>query len=240
MGSFSYDLHIHSCLSPCGSDDNTPCNIAGMAAVQGLNIFALTDHNTAKNCPAAMAAAEQYGVLCIPGLEVTTAEEVHVVCLFSSLEAALCFDDEIYHHLIKVKNNTEIFGHQYIYGLNDEIVGEEENLLINATDIEFSKLFPMAEAHGGVAFPAHIDKDAYSLFSNLGFIPPECTFKTVEVKNPAKLTELVGSFPYLNNCMVLTNSDAHYLEHINPPKNTIDLPVLSHTALINKIKRPIE
>lgn len=237
MADFFYDLHIHSCLSPCGDEDNTPCNIAGMAAVQGLNIIALCDHNSAKNCPATAAAAKQYGLLFIPGMEVTTVEEVHVVSLFKSLEAALEFDKEIYKHLIKVRNNPEIFGHQYLYDENDHIIGEEENLLINATDIEFTKLFSMVEAFGGAAFPAHIDKDSNSLFANLGFIPPESTFKTVEVKNPAKFMHLKEQFSYLKDCMVLYDSDAHYLEHISPAKNTIELDALSHLSLINKIKQ---
>ena len=87
-----YDLHIHSCLSPCGDEDMTPANIAGMAMVKGLDLIALTDHNSCRNCPALLAAAEEYGILAMPGIEVTTAEEVHAVCLFDNLEAALEFD----------------------------------------------------------------------------------------------------------------------------------------------------
>lgn len=236
MPKFSYDLHIHSCLSPCGDTDNTPNNIAGMAAVQELDIIALCDHNTCRNCPATKAAAEQYGILFIPGMELTTAEEVHVVCLFPQLDNALMFDKEVYKHLIKVKNNPDIFGHQHIYDKDDNIIGSEENLLINATDIDFNRAFLMAEEFGGVAFPAHIDKNANSLFSNLGFIPPESRFKTVEINNEQRFLELKNKFSYLNDCLVLKDSDAHYLENVSAPQNKLELDVLTHTALIEKIK----
>lgn len=98
-----YDLHIHSCLSPCGSDDMTPYNIAGMAALKGLDVIAVTDHNSCKNCPAVLAAAKEYGILAVPGMEINTSEEVHAVCLFKSLEKAMEFDAYVYGRLLPVK-----------------------------------------------------------------------------------------------------------------------------------------
>ena len=237
MPQFSYDLHTHSALSPCGDKDNTPCNIAGMAAVQELDIIALCDHNTARNCPACKKACEEYGVLFIPGMELTTAEEVHVVCLFPALDNALAFDKEVYKHLIKVKNNPEIFGAQEIYDENDNVIDIEPNLLINATDIDFARAFLMANEFGGVAMPAHIDKSANSLFSNLGFIPPECSFKTVEINNYERFNTLKEKFPYLKDCLVLKDSDAHYLGNVSAPNNKIELDFLTHNAVIEKIKK---
>ena len=114
MLSLTYDLHLHSCLSPCGDEEMTPANIAGMAAVLGLDVIALTDHNSSKNCPALMAAAREYGVLAIPGMELTTAEEIHAVCLFARLEAALDFDQYVYQRLVPFPNKEEIFGRQLI------------------------------------------------------------------------------------------------------------------------------
>lgn len=236
MPNFSYDLHIHSCLSPCGDKENTPYNIAGMAAVAGLDIIALCDHNTARNCPALKKAAEEYGVLFIPGLELTTAEEVHVQCLFPYVENALEFDKLVYKHLIKVENNPEIFGEQLIFDEFDNCIDKEPYLLINATDIDFQSALKLVEEYGGVAVPAHIDKDANSLFSNLGFIPLESSFKTVEVKNFKKFEQLKNSFPYLKDCLVINDSDAHYLEQINSPINKLNLEFLTHNAVIEKLK----
>ena len=96
MTAYTYDLHIHSCLSPCGDNEMTPNNLVGMAAVMGLDIIAITDHNTCKNAPAVLKAAEEAGILAIPGMELCTAEEAHVVCLFETLEGAMDFDSYIY------------------------------------------------------------------------------------------------------------------------------------------------
>ncbi len=237
MAELSYDLHIHSCLSPCGDNESTPYNIAGMAAVQELDVFALCDHNTARNCPAAAAAAERYGVLFVPGMELTTAEEVHVVCLFADVYSALQFDKLVYSRLIKVPNRPDIFGDQLLYDENDRVAGVESSLLINATDIEFSEAFRLVAEYNGAAFPAHIDKDAYSLFSNLGFIPPDADFKAAEVKDFSKFEKLKTLYPELEGYRLLKNSDAHRLEDINPPDNVIDISRASPAAVVEYLKK---
>lgn len=227
---------MHSCLSPCGDNDMTPANIAGMAYVKGLDVIALTDHNTARNCPAALDAAKEYGICFICGMELTTVEEVHVVCLFPTLEKALDFDKLVYSRLVKVKNKTDIFGEQRIMDKNDNITGYEENLLINATEITFGEAVCLADEYGGIAFPAHIDKSANSLISNLGFIPPDSTFSTFELKNIEKLTELQNTHPYLKKCKAITDSDAHYLGDINEPVNFIHAENKSPEAVIESLR----
>lgn len=219
MINISYDLHIHSCLSPCGDDDMTPGNIAGMAAIKGLDVVALTDHNSAKNCPALLQTAKQFGVLFIPGVELTTQEEVHVVGLFPTLEHAMAFDRYIKKMLIRVENNSEIFGKQQVLDENDEIVATEPYLLINSTNISFDDAYCAIDKYNGVMIPAHIDKSTTSLLSNLGFVPENSRFKCVEVKNMVNWHRLKQQNPYLEKCRVITNSDAHYLEHINEPVN---------------------
>ena len=138
-----YDLHIHSCLSPCGDDDMTPANIAGMAAVKGLDVIALTDHNSCRNCPAAIYHGEKHGVTVIPGMELTTREEVHVICLFPTLENALAFDSLVYKELMPFPNREDIFGKQQIMDPTDRVIGTVENLLINATSIPFDDVFSL-------------------------------------------------------------------------------------------------
>ncbi len=218
-----YDLHIHSCLSPCGDDDMTPANIAGMAAVKGLDVIAVTDHNSCKNCPAVLAAAQEYGILAIPGMEINTSEEVHAVCLFEDLEAAMEFDAYVYDRLIPFPNKEEIFGKQQIYNSSDQVCGTVPNLLINAADISFEGLWELVRSRGGVMFPAHVDKTANSLIANLGFIPPDSSFTTAEVKDLKKLHSLKKANPYLESCRIISNSDAHYLEHINEPQLTLQV-----------------
>lgn len=212
-----YDLHIHSCLSPCGDDDMTPANIAGMAAVKGLDVIALTDHNSCKNCPAILKHGEEYGITVIPGMELTTAEEVHVVCLFPALGDAMAFDGYVYEHLLPNKNREDIFGKQQIMDADDQVTGNVERLLIGATDISFDQVFGLVEAYRGIAYPAHIDKSTTSLLSNLGFVPPDSSFTCAEISTFDHLHQIQKEHPYFLQCKMLSSSDAHYLEDIREP-----------------------
>lgn len=235
MAELYYDLHIHSCLSPCGDDDMTPANIAGMAAIKGLDVIAVTDHNSCKNCPAVLAAAEEYGILAIPGMEINTSEEVHAVCLFEELKAAMEFDAYVYEKLIPFPNKEEIFGKQQIYDAFDQVCGTVPNLLINAADISFEGLWQLVRGYGGVMFPAHIDKTANSLIANLGFIPPDSRFTTAEVKDLKKLHSLKKENPYLEKCRIISNSDAHYLEHIHEPELTLNVKEKTAKAVLKAL-----
>ena len=199
----------------------TPSNIVGMSVIKGLDVIAVTDHNSCKNCPAVLAAAEEYGILAIPGMEINTSEEVHAVCLFEELAAAMDFDAYVYERLIPFPNKEEIFGKQLIYNKEDEICGTVPNLLINASNISFEGLWELVQGFGGVMFPAHVDKTANSLIANLGFIPPDSKFTTAEVKDLTKLHKVKRENPYLEGCRIVSNSDAHYLEHIHEPELTL-------------------
>lgn len=237
MPGFLCDLHIHSCLSPCGDEEMTPYNLVNMAKVMGLDILALTDHNSSLNCPAAARAAEEAGIAFVPGMELTTSEEVHAVCLFPELYQAMEFDRFVYSRLIKVKNRPEIFGKQQIYDENDSVCGEESCLLINAVNLSFEGLWEKAVSYGGVMFPAHIDKNSNSLIANLGFIPPDSSFQTVELKDMKKLHSLKREHPYLEHCRIISNSDAHYLEHINERGFTLPAAERSAKAVVDTLRR---
>lgn len=215
MISLNYDLHIHSCLSPCGDDDMTPANIAGMAALKGLEVIAVTDHNSCKNCPAVAKWAEEYGITAIPGMELTTAEEVHVLCLFGELAKAMEFDRLVSKKLLPFPNKEEVFGKQQLCNEQDEIIGTLPNLLINATDISFGEVYGLMEEYKGIMIPAHIDKSANSLLANLGFVPPDSKFYSAELKNLSNLHEIQSKNPYIAACNIICDSDAHYLEHIH-------------------------
>ncbi|PWJ52181.1 hypothetical protein SAMN05216529_101355 [Faecalicatena contorta] len=221
MTGLYYDLHIHSCLSPCGDEDMTPANIVGMAAVKGLDVIALTDHNSCKNCPAALYHGQNYGITVIPGMELCTAEEVHVVCLFASLADALSFDAYVYEHMLPVKNKEEIFGRQQIMDEQDEVVGTVDNLLISATDISFDDVFSLVSSYHGVAYPAHVDKSSSSILSNLGFVPPDSTFTCAEFHDLKNLHRIQKEHPYFLQCNIISSSDAHYLNDIREPEYQI-------------------
>ena len=232
MAKYFYDLHLHSCLSPCGDMDMTPNNIVNMAKLLGLDIIALTDHNTSRNCEAAMKVGEEVGVLVLPGMELTTAEDIHAVCLFPTLENALAFSDYVDEHRIKVKNKAEIYGRQVIMNENDEEVGETEDLLLPASFIGMYEAYGKAKEFGGICYPAHIDRDSLSILSVLGEIDPYCGFKRAELADISRLEELREKHPILDTLNIITCSDAHYLENMKDAAHTIELPALTREAVI--------
>ena len=219
-----YDLHIHSCLSPCGDADMTPNNIAGMAMLSGIRLAALTDHNTTLNCPAFFKACERVGIVPIAGMELTTAEEIHMVCLFPTLESAMEFGKFVDGHRMKIPNRPDIFGEQIVMNEHDEEIGREESLLIAASDLDVVSAYNEVVARGGAAFPAHIDKSANGIISILGDFPPEPPFKSAEFHDMNNAEEYLKKYPILDGLHLLNASDAHYLTNmsVDPPNLHVD------------------
>ena len=225
------DLHIHSCLSPCGDDDNTPANICGMAALKGLQMIAVTDHNTARNLPAVQKCCDACGLLLIPGIEITTREEVHVLGYFPTVPAAAAFGEMLKEHLPKKKNKPSFFGHQYVMDEEDRILDEEDALLMGATDLPVGEVARLVREAGGEPVPAHINRGANGILINLGFIPEEPAFTAVEVWRalPCPLEPQEGR-------TVLYSSDAHYLGDILEAEITVGLAERSPDAFLRKLR----
>lgn len=237
MSEYTYDLHTHSCLSPCGDNDMTPNNMAAMAGLAGCDILAITDHNSCKNAPALMQAGARQGLLVIPGMELCVSEEAHIVCLFETLEGAMAFDEFIYSHMPHVKNKSEIFGEQRICDADDEIIGLEENLLLIAASVSSWDIVSLVTEYGGVAFPAHVDRDSNSLLTSLGAIPRENGFSAAEITYNCDYEGILLKEPYLDELLILRNSDAHYLEVLSGEKKTMELPEKSIKAVLEHIRQ---
>ncbi|MBO4898071.1 MAG: PHP domain-containing protein [Clostridia bacterium] len=218
-----YDFHIHSALSPCGDNDMTPNNIVGMAKVTGLDAVAVTDHNTVGNVRAAMKVGEEYDVTVIPGMEVETEEEVHILTLYPTIEAAEYAAAEVYKKLPDIKNKPEIFGEQRIMDEEDNIIGYEDKLLLSATSLSIESLFDLVKTAGGLFAPAHVDRHSYSILTNLGFMPDNIDIRYIEI---SKLVEDTGAYmesrPELKKYKILRDSDAHYLPDISPKEACLD------------------
>ena len=213
----------------------TPNNIAGMAALKGLNLLALTDHNTCKNCPAFFAACRQMGIVPVAGMELTTAEDIHVVCLFESLDDAMAFDEEVAKHLAPIKNRPEIFGNQLILNSEDEPVGEVEPLLISATDLWLDDALELARRYGAHVHPAHIDRESNGIVSILGNIPEEYGFNFFELNDRNNREEYEKYIPGQHRDNILVCSDAHHLWDISEAEHSLmidDEPYSS--ALVRK------
>lgn len=222
MRRYYYDLHTHSCLSPCADDDNTPNNLLGMASLAGIDILALTDHNTAKNCPAFFKAADKYGIIPIAGMEMTTSEDIHIICLFENLQSALDFDKHLDAYRIPIENRPDIFGHQIITDEDDSVIGEEKNLLSNATAISVEDVPMHVKKFGGICYPAHIDRDANGIISTLGTFPETPFFSCVEFHDRNKIAEYKEKHA-LRDKLFIVSSDAHYLTDIRDKENFFEL-----------------
>lgn len=225
----AYDFHIHSCLSPCGNDDMTPNNVVQMAKLVGLDAIAIADHNSSKNLPAICSLGQTLGLTVVPAMEICSAEEVHLLCLFPSLERAMDCDKAIYPHLPPIKNKVEYFGNQLILGEQDEILETEPHLLINALSLGIEELLPLVRGHGGFVLPAHIEKQSTSILSSLGFIPPEYGFTWAECKSK----ELAQSLGFHGD--ILTNSDAHQLEHIHEPIHRLNVTENTPQSIVHTL-----
>ena len=225
------DLHLHSCLSPCADDDMTPNNIAGMAYVKQLDCIAVTDHNTALNLPAVQKVADAMGVVLLPGIEVTSREEVHVLTYFPTVDDAVDFGAMVYEHLPPLPNNKAIFGNQLILDEEDEVTGELDKLLIQATDLSIEEIARRCERAGGLCVAAHINRSSNSLLANLGFLPPRPVFAALEVYRAAPAPGVdTGAYK------ILYASDAHRLGDMLEREFFVELPERSTEALFGYLK----
>ncbi len=212
------DLHLHSCLSPCGDEVMTPGNIAGMARLKGLDLIAVTDHNTAQQLPAVEAACREMGVNLLPGLELNTREEVHLLAYFRTVSDATAFSDRIYPLLPDIPNMPDFFGRQVIMDQEDREIGLEPKLLISALDMDLDALTREIRAFHGLPVPAHINRGGNGILNALGFLPPGGDFAALEV---AQGLPCPGDY---SKWKILNSSDAHRLEDIFERVFSLELP----------------
>ncbi|MCL2633418.1 MAG: PHP domain-containing protein [Oscillospiraceae bacterium] len=239
----SYDLHIHSCLSFCANDEMTPRSIALLANMVGLDVVAVTDHNTCKNVPAFFKAAEQTNIIAIAGLELNTAEEIHTLCLFEELQAALEFEQEVVLPNRMNIRHKENMGNQFIMDENDNIIGKDSIWLAPATMLPLYELSEKVNKYGGAIIPAHINRESWGLLSVLGDVPDDYGYGSVEIRKKdcrqgyeGEIEDLKKKYPYLNKCRIIHNSDAHRLEDISLPVNFIEIEQKSAKNVIKCLK----
>lgn len=225
---FKADMHIHSCLSPCGGLDMSPSAIVHRAKACGLNALALTDHNSARNSAAFQEVCRVSGIACLFGMEINTTEEVHVLCYFDDLDAVMELDRVIYEHLPPVLNDPLRFGDQVVVNAQEEIEGELEKYLISAVDITLADLIVRIHAMNGLVIPSHVDRDAFSLSSQLGFVPAD-DFDALEITRYYELQNdplrIRDRFP------LVMNSDAHELDQLGAVFNSFELETFSVECL---------
>ncbi len=209
-----WDFHIHSGLSPCAMDDMTPNNIVNMALIKKLDGIAITDHNSVENLSSFYHLAKIKDIGFLPGIEITTREEIHVLIFFEDLTPVNYIREVLQKNLPDIQNSKEIFGNQLIYSMDDQVIAEEKKLLMNATKLTFEQTLNLSKEIDGVLIPAHVDRKSFSVLSNLGFIPPEFNGKFLEISEGVSKSEFYKEHPSTKKYQILQNSDAHQLTNI--------------------------
>ena len=208
-----YDLHIHSALSPCAENEMTPNNICNMALIKGLELIAVTDHNSVRQLPAFSECACKAGIKCLYGTEIQTSEEVHVLALFKNLDNALRLQPWIDERMPGIPNNIDFFGDQWVCDSEDEFVEQEERLLLVSLNATLEETIDEIHALGGKVILAHVLDRENSVMNQLGFIPEGLAYDGLEIKSLEEIPRVLARNPWIKEeeTVWLTDSDAHRL-----------------------------
>ncbi len=223
MSPFKADLHIHTVLSPCGDLEMSPTAIVERALARGLDMIAISDHNTTRQVKVTQKVGRERGLFVLGGVEVTSQEEAHCLCYFETddqLDAFQAFLDE---HLPPIPNDEERFGYQLVVDENDEIVDEAPYHLLNAIDVDIDGIYDEVHRIGGLFVPAHVNKGTTSLTSQLGFIPPDLKADGLEINRFTTREEMLKKFAYLKRFNFITDSDAHFIDNVGDVYNVIHM-----------------
>lgn len=214
----------------------TPRAIIAKAIERGLGMIAISDHNSAENVEAAIAAADSTSLTIIPGMEITSSEEVHILGLFDSVTAAQGVQKVIYEHLNPGQNNEEFFGSQYVVDKDDYVISENKRLLIGATDLSVSEVVETIHKFSGLAVAAHIDRERFGLLYQLGFLPEGLELDAVELTGNSKLSEVEEKFRCSIDLPQICDSDSHFLDDIGrrTTEFLVEAPTLSEIRLALK------
>jgi PHP family Zn ribbon phosphoesterase len=239
---FKADLHIHSCLSPCCDLDMSPRAIVERSLERELDIIALCDHNSAENVGAAMRAGSKRGLHVLPGLEISSQEEVHTLAIFDDEAQALMMQALVYAHL-KGTNRPELFGDQIVVNEFDEVEGFNDRLLIGAAQMRLHDVVKEVHRLGGISIASHVDRPSFSILSQLGFIPVDLALDGVEVSRHVDPRSARTAVPEIGSRPLVASSDAHFLDDIGMPATLFHLetPTLDELrlALANRAGRGV-
>jgi len=226
LRAFRCDLHIHTCLSPCADLDMYPRALIEKSISEKLDVIAVCDHNASENVEYLLRLAKGKPITVLPGMEVSSLEEVHVLALFDDLSNLIKLQATVYDHL-PGKNREDIFGPQVIVNDRDEVEGMNERLLIGATDLPINHIINEIHALGGLAVASHIDRPSYSILSQLGFIDPQTPFDALEISAATGIKQARRQYPELSAHAFIKSSDAHSIRDIGRGFSTMILQKVS-------------
>ena len=217
---FVADLHVHSVLSPCGDYQMAPGPVLTQARQKGLDLIAITDHNSGENVRAFCEASQGTGVSVLPGMEVTTEEEVHVLTLFDHIDTLIQWQTIVYNALPSIKNNEAYFGVQVEVDADNQVVHVHDRFFAGTTRLSIDTVVSQVNALGGLCIPAHADKPTFSITSQLGTVPPDLDVIALEIFRATNLAEARRVYPDMNRYSLVRASDAHYLEDVGAARTT--------------------
>jgi PHP family Zn ribbon phosphoesterase len=210
---FRCDFHVHTCLSPCADLDMYPRAVVAMSLARRLDIVAICDHNSSENVQYVIKCAEGTGLTVLPGMEIMSSEEVHVLALFDKREDLFDLQELVYRHL-PGKNDEDAFGCQAIVNEHDEVEGLSEKLLIGATTLPLQRIVSEIRGLGGLAIAAHIDRESFGILGQLGFIPDGLALDALEISRRTGLVEARRRYPELARFPMVESSDSHIITDI--------------------------
>ena len=233
---FNCDLHVHTCLSPCAELDMHPMAIVQRAIEAKLDMIAICDHNSSANVPYVIKAAQTRNLKVLPGMEITTSEEVHLLAIFDSLSNLILLQDIIDQHLTGV-NDENLFGVQAIVNENGEVEGINNQLLIGATDLSLDTLIGYIHQFDGLAIAAHIDRESFSVLSQLGFIDDNADFDALEVTPRTGFDKARIKYPEFNKYSFIVSSDSHFIKDVGQAFTKMNLSEPTFSELKMALKR---
>ena len=208
----------------------TPGDMIGMAMLKGLDVIAVTDHQSCGNCEAAINVSRRLreeglpAPLVVPGMEAASAEEIHLLCLFASLETALQFQSVIDESLLRRENRPDIFGRQLLFDSHDNLSGEDSRMLLMPVRLSAQQIASEVGRLGGACIPAHIDRESNSMLSTFGLIPEDFAVSRLEISWRTDLDTFYRRYPALREYPIIRSSDAHCLGDIAEPGWKLSLP----------------
>jgi PHP family Zn ribbon phosphoesterase len=232
MKAYKADLHIHTVLSPCGDLEMSPKNIVNQALIKNLDIIGITDHNSTRHCRLISEIAAKHGIFVLCGAEVTSKEEVHCLCFMPDFARLGIFQQYLDQHLPNIKNDVNVFGYQVQVDQEELIIYEEEKLLISALDQSIGQIEKTVHILGGIFIPAHINRPAFGLINQLGFVPDDLNYDALEISKHITKTKFLLQNPYLKEKTFIQSSDAHFIENLGEVTTTFNLENLVFDEII--------
>ena len=237
MNSYRADLHIHTLLSPCAGLEMTPRNIVAKARESGLDIIGITDHNSTKHALLVKKIAAEAGIFTLTGVEITTREEVHCLAFFELPGELLRFQEFIDEHIVRIPNKNGKLGYQPVIDIEENILELVPYYLPAALNAGIGFIQQKVKQLNGLFIPAHIDRPANGILSQLGFIPPGLEYDALGISVHASKKHVIKQYVIQYKTTLICNSDAHYLKQIGEIYTTFKIEEKSFSEIRKAMNR---